>query len=562
MESRFKISIILEYFFIMLFICFLLWAGLGDLWAHRISHDYPIGYLASDTFLHQTRAQAIVNAGNYKLEAFYISKGFHDAIGGYPPILFYLGDMLSISSGLKVYDGIFLVPFLFTVLGIIALYFIIKKYNKNVAVLAIPLTIFIFLTNTYIAFTWGHWPAIISSAFLTGAIWSVTKLESKLGFIVFGIFVAGIMMSHTPELIFLVLFLFFYLVIKLLLKKFDLKELFEIAKGGILALIISFYYLIIFRFTWMVVQPYQFHVTPTWVANPGFYLYRQYGTFEFFKSANGDHFPHLFLIIILIGLIVGILSLIKTMNIVPVIGISMLILGFTNYVGFDWRAFQLRFFWPVYLSILFGLGIYYILKFILKKWNFAISILISMVLLIVIILNSNLLPANTSLMDPYHWQALIWLKNNTAENSTLYFLYGDIYSQDAVLRNTEREHYLINTDDFFQSLSNGTIKRYYKTKFPGDGSLMMTYRKSLFSYGYHAKEYSMDYFYGERDLCAFDYYIIDKYLADRANNRMVENQYNLAVKEKFLKNGMFVVFDNEVTSVLKNPKPGEDCIGK
>lgn len=546
-------------FLIIIFIIFL-WFGLGNLWVHKISHEYPIGYLASDAFQHQTRAESIKDAGNYRNEAFYIAKGFRDVIGFYPPALYHAGDMFSILSGLEIYDGVFLFLFLFTILGILVMYFIIKSFNKNVAILAMPLTIFIFTTNTLIAFTWGHWPAVLGNVFLIGALWSMLKLDSKWGFVIFGIFTAGVMMTHTSETVFLFLFLFLYLAAKLLLKKFNLKEMIEIIKGTVLAVVISFYYLIIFRFTWMVAQPYSFSVSPTWVGNPGFYL-AKLGNFELFNTVSGDHFPLSFLIFILIGLVVAALSFIKTTSIVPAMGIGMLILGFTNYLGFDWRAFQLRFFWPVYLSVLFGIGLYYLIKFVIKKFNILISLSISLLILILIVLNSNFLPANASMMDTYRWDALMWLSKNSEENARLYFLYGDIYSQDALLRNSKREHYLIGTEDYFEASSNNTIKRYYVTKLPGDGGTLLPYRKGIFSFGYYAKDYNYEYFYGPRDLCGFNYYIFDKYISDRANNRYVENAYNLAIRKKMMDNGMQEVHSNQIVSILKNPRPGEDCLG-
>ena len=555
---KLEINRILEILFLIIISIILLWAGLGNVWNHKISHDYPVGYLASDAFQHQTRAESIKDAGNYRNEAFYIAKGFRDVIGYYPPVLYHAGDMFSILSGLEIYDGVFLFLFLFTILGMLIMYFIIKTFNKNAAILAMPLTIFIFATNTSIAFTWGHWPAVLGNVFLIGALWSLAKLDSRWGFVFFGIFTAGVMMTHTSETVFLFLFLFLYLMAKLLLKNFNLKELIEIGKGTVLALVISCYYLIIFRFTWMVAQPYSFSVSPTWVANPGFYLAKLWN-FELFNTVSGDHFPLLFLIFILIGLVIAILSFIKTRSIVPAIGIGMLILGFTNYIGFDWRAFQLRFFWPVYLSVLFGIGLYYLIKLVVKKFNILISLSISLLILILIVLNSNFLPANTSMMDPYHWDALMWLSKNSEENAKLYFLYGDIYFQDALLRNSKREHYLVGRDDYINALNNNTIKRYYMTKLPGDGGTMLPYRKGFFSFGYFAKDYNSDYFFGPRDLCSFNYYIFDKYVS--SNKELVSNQYNLEIREKMLNLGMQEVHSNQFVSILKNPKPGEDCIG-
>ena len=52
----------------------LLFLGISNLWDHRLQHEFPYGYLASDTFQQQTRAEGIKDAGNYKYEPFYIVK--------------------------------------------------------------------------------------------------------------------------------------------------------------------------------------------------------------------------------------------------------------------------------------------------------------------------------------------------------------------------------------------------------------------------------------------------------------------------------------------------------
>ena len=198
-------------------------------------------------------------------------------------------------------------------------------------------------------------------------------------------------------------------------------------------------------------------------------------------------------------------------------------------------------------------------KIVIRKLNILISSVISLLILIVIVLNSNILPGNASMMDSYHWDALTWLSKNTEENSKLYFLYGDIYFQDALLRNSKREHYLIGRDDYLNALNNNTIKRFYVTKIPGDGGAMLPYRKGILTFGYYAKDYNSEYFFGARDLCSFDYVIFDKYA--NSNNGIVSNQYNLAIREKMLRQGLEEVRSNQFVSILKNPKPGEDCLG-
>ena len=77
----------LETALILAFVAIMLWIGIADSWGHRITHDFPTSYLASDPFQHQTRAQWIKDAGNYEFEAPYYSAGLTNIVGFYPPIL-------------------------------------------------------------------------------------------------------------------------------------------------------------------------------------------------------------------------------------------------------------------------------------------------------------------------------------------------------------------------------------------------------------------------------------------------------------------------------------------
>ena len=69
MQIKIKKENLLEIMLIFAFTGIMLWTGLADSGGHRITHEYPYSYLASDTFQHQTRAQWIKEAGNYNYEA-------------------------------------------------------------------------------------------------------------------------------------------------------------------------------------------------------------------------------------------------------------------------------------------------------------------------------------------------------------------------------------------------------------------------------------------------------------------------------------------------------------
>src|SRR3989344_8013828 len=107
----------------------LLWVGIGDIWGHRINHEFPYAYLATDTFQHQTRAQWIKDAGNYRYDAPYYSSGLTDVVGFYPPVLNHLAVILSHLTGFEVYDVIILLPVLAAITATLLLYFLVRQIN-------------------------------------------------------------------------------------------------------------------------------------------------------------------------------------------------------------------------------------------------------------------------------------------------------------------------------------------------------------------------------------------------------------------------------------------------
>lgn len=235
-----------------------------------------------------------------------------------------------------------------------------------------------------------------------------------------------------------------------------------------------------------------------------------------------------------------------------------------NYIGFELRSFQIRFFWPIYLSIFFGFGIYFLLRLMVKNWNVMYSIFLFIVFT-VLILGAVKIPgiphyANTpnseGLMDKYHWESLKWMSEKTEKNSKILFFYGDIYSQDALLRNTKRLHYQIDPDEFIKVIQNKKIERNYVSEIPGDtgGSTMV--RTGLFSFEDPSQKMPSEHFFGQHDICQFDYLIFDK-----VSRAPVLAQYNLFIENELLKKDYIKnSFENQAVVILKNNKIGADCI--
>lgn len=513
----------------------------GDLFDNKLSHDFPHGYYASDCFWHQSVSQYIKDVGKYKTQPPYMSMGFDDIVGFNPPILYHLAPILSYATGLEVYDTIYLLAMIFICLGFIIFYLINKRLSKHIAILSIPLFIFMFVKSFPVSFTWGQWILVTGSFFLIVFFWSMCNLELKKSWIIIGIFLSALALSHTSEFIFAIGFIAIYLSLKFILfRKIDFNEIKKLIIAGIVSLILSIYYLIIFKFTWGK-SGYHFYVNINeagfriaWLADFGFIL-----------------------IALAIGFIFWLFIIKKKYSPTLLIPIYMLGIGYTNYIGFGNRAFQTRFFWPIYLSLFLGLVLYYILKVPFKKINPLVSIIISILLILSFKGTYYQKISSAGIMNPYHWEVLNWVKENTPEDSRVYYFYGDIYGQNALLWNSKRVPVKVNTNGFVEALNNRTIKREYSSAFASASDNGFPYRKSLFSFGSHTREEGVK---KSRvvDICQFDFFVLDK-----VSGQQVLAQYNMIIRDQLLKKEFISeVFNNEVSSILFNEKPGEECINE
>ena len=551
-----KIKFDLEKIILAVFLVVILYLGPGILFDHKIKHDFPFAYGASDAFQHQVRAEAIKDAGNFRYEAIYISKGLENAIGRYPPVVYHLAVVLSYAAGIEVYDSIYFVVVFFMIIASLVMYFVIKSFNRTIALISLPLSLLVFSTPPSTGFLWGHWPSLLSQAFLILFFWSITKLNMNKSYFLMAVPLSAMALTHMPPFIFGFIFLTLFFGIKILAKKLNKDDVKKIVLSLTVFFILSFYYLVIFYNTWAKAQPYIFSVQPIWEGNPGFYI-MGFG---------------LLLIPMLIGLILS-FSKLKNLHVALILAFAMLLSGFMNYVGFEVRSFQIRFFWPIYLSVFLGFGLYIIFKLVIKRWNLVYTSILFIILVFLLAglvkfpllnqTNIQIIPTiphinrdtSPGVMNPFHWSALKWLSENTPENARIYFFHGDIYSQDALLRNSKRLHFQIVPGDFVKAIQERKIKRSYLSEMPGDTGGAITARYGFFDFRSLVETIPKDYFKREMDICTFDYFIFDK-----VSRQEVFAQYNLLLASEIMKKDADVVFDNEVLVILKNNNLGADCI--
>ncbi len=541
-----KIKLDAEKIILVIFLVILLFIGPGSIFSHQLKHDFPYGYSASDAFQHQTRAEAIKDAGNFRNEASYISFGLEGLVGRYPPTLYHLAVIFSYASGMEVYDSIYFIVLLFSVVGAAMMYFIIRNFNKNAALISLPLMILIFASPPSMGFSWGHWPSLLAQVFLIAFAWCIVNIELKNSYFLIALILAAIALTHTSEAVFAAIFIAIFFIFKLITGKLEKNSVKNISIGIAAFLIVSSYYLIIFMNTWAKAQPYSFSVMPAWEGNPGFYI-MGFG---------------ILLIFIVIGIVFSLLK-IKDIHAALIFAFAMLLSGFLNYAGFDTRAFQIRFFWPIYLSVFFGFGVYMIMKILIKQWNqiYSLAVLFVFIMPLIGLIKIPLVPYYENngfqgLMDPYHWDALKWLSEKTEPDAKIYFFYGDIYGQDALLRNSKRTHYQADPKNFVQALQNSSIRKAYVSELPGDSGGRPVVRKRIFDFEDVVSSKPQEFFFGPQNICNFDYLVFDK-----ASQQQALAQYNMLIASELLKKEFIeIVQENKAVVILKNNKVGADCI--
>ena len=534
----------IELSFLLAIIFLALYLGYGNAAGHAIAHDFPVAYLASDAFQHQTRAQGLLDAGNYRYEAFYNMRGYPDVVGFYMPVMYHLTAQISLLSGLASYDAIQLMVF-FTVIPIIALaYFMVRGFNRNAALIGLGFVPLIFSQGSYSGFLWGHWPSLLSQAFLVCALWSFLNIHEEGMTLLAGLFFAASVLTHTSEAIFLALFIFIYALVLFLKKEMGIAMIKKFAGAFALTAAITIYFMVIFKTAWFDTQGSSYmslRPEPVWLGGPTFYL-------QYFG---------LFIPFLIMGIVAAVLFWKKKNAKFLYPSLFLLAAGCTNYIGFGMRAFTLRFNWPVYLGGLLGLGLYLTAKAAYRKWDIkhsmalAIAILIPVTGLVSIPYVASYQQVSGSITDPYHWQAYEWIAENTPKDAAIYFLYSEHYEQDAVMRNSRRFHALATLDSVRSAMNDMALRRTLHTEVPGDTGGGLIQRTGFMHYATREDNRS-----NMIDVCTFDYIVVD--IVTRSD---ALTAYNRLFLQQLLKNeNNKIVLQNEVLAIVQNTNKSVACM--
>jgi hypothetical protein len=535
--------------FVALLIVFaaLLWLGVGNLFDHRLAHDSPWGYFASDSVHNLYLNQHLFDSGNWRYSPAHINAGYNNTVNYVLPILAHLNVNLAYASGLNVYDSLIFIAVFLACLAALLMYLIVRQWNHSVAFFSIPLFVFLFIKNFYIAITWGQLTLVAGVFFFLACVLALCFIDVPRFFIIFGVLIGALFMAHTSEFFFLAGLLIVYFVLQFFRDRLVLLPKFRpLFFSALIFLVVTGYYLVIFKSTYLI--------------NYGPSSYRLFSPVmgAGFRVAQMADFGLPVVIMLLIGALVALYltAIKKNISLALLLGVFMMCIGYLNYIGIGNRAFQVRFFWPVYLSVLFGLALYQVQLIFAKRLSHLNIVVVAMLVMFGFVYWQYNPIADQGLLNQDHWDSFGWIRQNAESDARVYFFYGDTYDQNAQLLLSGRLVTYAVVDKLVENAKKSFVPRIFASRNLVIQDSNLAYRRSFFSFGYYSRERNITNFY-DADICSFDYYVLDK----SSGYAPALAQYNLAARKLLMDSGFFEeVYSNPLVSILKNNNPGGACI--
>lgn len=548
----------MEYALLILTLGILLWLGPGSIWAHRIDHGYPYAYNAADAFQHQARAQGILRIGDYEYEPMERISGVFAAFPGYyPPTVSQLGALWAAIPGLETYHTTPALVFLSVLMSGALMYFIIRRFNAIMALLSLPLFLYLFSTPVAMRyFTWGNWPGIFGQIFLFLFAWTVLDRDMP-GWILF-ILVAltGTFMAYTSYVIPIGILLLAALGLMAWGGKLKPARIVMLALAFPVFLLAVSRFAIIFLNVWGPLMEEQAVLTD-WPGGGGAPVFAELGAIRW---------------LVVGGAVFSVAILYQhlrrkrvTKSLIIIFSLLMFGLGYANAIGFHKRAFFVRLLWPLYLSVFLGILLYHagaaLLRQSGRRWSLALAAGVTSLLLLAVALTVQRPDAGQGTLDRQLWEGITWLRDTTPDNATLAIMYGDVFVGD-LLWNVQRHHLLIDKEGYVEALRNNSVKRYMLSTIGTNWYPFTTIPEDL------RKENPV--FWGwkwddslprktlwqERDICAWEYILFTK-----QSYQPVLAQYGLYIASLLQeKEWIGRAFENDRVVILHNTRTGDACI--
>jgi len=525
-----------DYAFLIIMFLSLMIIGPANILNKQVNHPTPYGYLAGDNFWFQIYADVLDMRGKFDIFPAFMSAGFTDVIAFQPPLLYHMTSLFKTVSNVEIYDGIYWITLMFGVLACLMFYLLMREYSQTTAMFGSLLFLWMFNGTFNIKFSWGQWPFVLGSALLVFFFYCFYLCEKHDLWLLLSASLVGTAMAHTSEYIFAIGFMGLIGILKCIkLRNIDWKYLITCIKSIGLSIIITLPFLIIFRSSRLSGFSFKI-VTPEMFGGLKVAFLSDFGMMQW---------------VILFGSLLTIVLMFRKQFIHYLSSIYMFVIGYGYYFGLDKRAYETRSFWPVYLAVPVGVLLSLIFSKIVKK---SMHIFIIAILAFTALAYVNYQPLNTQgIANSYVWDSFMWIRNNTPENATVAYLYGDLFNQGQMLANTHRMTF--QTD--IQGLADNAGKQFpflTQTRMMYEGAGQLSYWKGFASIGHHTEDVEETYFERPMDMCMMDYLAFAK---QGQYQQLVQLNQNVA--QFFANKGAEVVFDNDYLIILHN-KDTRGCI--
>ena len=488
---------------------------------NSLDSSTPNSFLASDAYAHLAYIDDVIENGNYNHESqFYVGFTGDEFSPREPPLMLFYVAFISNLFGIESHVAALFGLLLGIVLSISIIYVILNKFNWILAVLFLPVTLFLF-TNPFVAgITWGFWKAYFMYFILVvGFLFFLTKLTKERAILLVLILSSLILASPALLMFFLLLFTF-----KLILEWSELKRnIITLLITGITSLIITSHYFL------------NYYVARTSGSSESKLLstlgfaegYHLYGANPYASNFG------IFWYVALVGFMLALFYLIqnwknrgsykyKTFFLFT----SFFIIFLLPLIGLT-RINQFRLVWPLFIAFFIGLTGYFIIIFLTKKivkLNKSIITLFAFAILILLMFNIlEFSDNNMSITSPEYWDNLMYLHDLIIDPSL---------TQNSIVLSANRRMHYYDFSHFSQAQEEQVgleeINSHYYCAIP---------EKSRDGLTIYTNEDEIEYCERRRDsgaeICSYDYILINKQYYDQEHYILLSNFINTQISEDF-----------------------------
>ncbi len=548
LKERFK-QVNMEHVFLLVFFIFFA-MGTSTYSTGHIDNEAPAFFYARDALWSTQMAYTLDERGFIDFRSPYEMDMQTDAVFHRPPMFPIIAVTLAHGIGIQIPNAGFHFMLFIAFFSALCFYLIIRKINVHIAMLSLPLSLFIFTSPFSTYATWGHWFSATNILFVFGGLLCFLFIKERRMWVVFGLLFGAGLLSHVRESVYFIYFFAVYFGFLFVTKHMDWRLMTKTVKGGMLGGLLALGFMPYILFRLKEGSGDLIHIT-------------------FRKNANTpvlQNFGWIWIVLV-VGLVCALMLIWskkrstvshQAFRVGVLYGAIFLLFTYLSYFSdhFSKAGSQDRFYWPFVLALFFGLVLYRIITFISKRtavqWGtigFALAAILVTMGIFVMAVPGDMPPY--IYMYPETWQSFQWIQENTLSNEWTVYLYGDNLNGDSLFWMAKRPFAWVDQQDFFNKMTNGTVTSHFK--FGGSEAYRYEVKTGPFSYAY--KENKPD---PGKTLCDFDYVYMN-YVS--ISQPLV--QYATTIGNVLMEKHQFTpIFKNGLAVILKNNNVGGECIGE